>query len=49
MHTFQTNHLGEPAGYKSTRKMLAEEAWKVWNKLQELGWKKLSHNFGQPE
>ena len=45
-HTFYTNHLGEPAGYKSTRKIRAEEAWKEWNELQELGWTEVSHNFG---
>ena len=45
-HTFYTNHLGEPAGFKSTRKIRAEEAWKEWNDLQELGWTEVSHNFG---
>ena len=45
-HIFYTNHLGEPAGYKSTRKIRAEEAWKEWNELQEIGWTEVSHNFG---
>ena len=27
-HTFYTNHLGEPAEFKSTSKIAAEEAWK---------------------
>ena len=45
-HTFYTNHLGEQAGYKSTRKIRTEEAWKEWNQLQELGWTEVSHNFG---
>ena len=45
-HTFYTNHLGEPAGFKSTRKILVEEAWEEWNELQELGWTEVSHNFG---
>ena len=45
-HTFYTNHLGEPAGYKFTTKIRAEEAWKEWDKLQELGWTEVSHNFG---
>tara|TARA_A100001011_G_scaffold131749_1_gene138817 strand:- start:370 stop:495 length:126 start_codon:yes stop_codon:yes gene_type:complete len=27
-HTFYTNHLGEPAGFKSTGKIVVEEAWK---------------------
>ena len=44
-HTFYTNHLGEPAGFKSTNKIRGEEAWKEWNKLQELGWTEVSHNF----
>ena len=45
-HTFYTDHLGEPAGFKSTSKILAEEAWKEWNDLQEHGWTEVSHNFG---
>tara|TARA_Y200000002_G_C22320041_1_gene512154 strand:+ start:171 stop:347 length:177 start_codon:yes stop_codon:yes gene_type:complete len=43
---FYTNHLGEPAGFKSTSKIRVEEAWKEWNNLQELAWKELLHNFG---
>ncbi len=46
IHTFYTNHLGEPAGFKSTRKIVEEEAWKEWNDIQELGWTEVSHNFG---
>ena len=46
IHIFYTNHLGEPAGYKSTRKIRAEEARKKWNELQELGWTEVPHNFG---
>ena len=45
-HTFYTNHLGEPAGFKSTKKIRLEEAWDKWNDLQELGWIEVSHNFG---
>ena len=45
-HTFYTNHLGEPAGFKSTSKIVVEEAWKEWNDLQEHGWTEVSHNFG---
>ena len=45
-HTFYTNHLGEPAGFKSTSKIVAEEAWKEWHDLQEMGWTEVSHNFG---
>ena len=45
-HTFYTNHLGEPAGFKYTNKILALEAWEEWNDLQELGWTEASHNFG---
>ena len=45
-HTFYTNHPGEPAGFKSTSKIVVEEAWKEWNDLQELGWTEVSHNFG---
>ena len=45
-HIFYTNHLGEPAGYKSSREIGAEEAWKEWNELQELGWTEVSYKFG---
>ena len=45
-HMFYTNHLGEPAGFKSSREICLEEAWEKWNKLQEHGWTKVSHNFG---
>ena len=45
-HMFYTNHLGEPAGFKSTNKIRLEEAWNEWNNLQELGWTEVSHNFG---
>ena len=45
-HIFYTNHLGEPAGFKSTSKIRVEEAWEEWNDLQELGWTEVSHNFG---
>lgn len=45
-HTFYTNHLGEPAGFKSTSKIRVEEAWEEWNDLQELGWTEVSHYFG---
>ncbi len=46
MHLFYTNHLGEPAGLKSSIKIPLEDAWKKWNKLQEYGWTEVSHNFG---
>ena len=45
-HLFYTNHLGEPAGLKSTNKIRLEEAWDQWNMLQEHGWTEVSHNFG---
>ena len=44
-HTFYTNHLGEPAGFKSTNKIVVEEAWKEWNDLQELGWTEKYHTI----
>ena len=45
-HIFYTNHLGEPAGLKSTNKIRLDEAWVQWNMLQEYGWTEVSHNFG---
>ena len=46
IHIFYTNHLGEPAGFKSTSRISLDEAWGKWNKLQEYGWTEVSHNFG---
>ena len=45
-HQFYTNHLGEPAGLKSTHKIQVDEAWDKWNELQEHGWTEVSYNFG---
>ena len=45
-HTFFTNHLGEPAGLKSTSKIQLDEAWDKWNELQEHGWTEVSYDFG---
>ena len=45
-HQFYTNHLGEPAGLKSTNKIRLDEAWVQWSTLQEQGWTEVSHNFG---
>ena len=44
-HLFYTNHLGEPAGLKSTSKIRLDEAWDQWNELQDHGWTLVSHNF----
>ena len=46
IHLFYTNHLGEPAGLKSTSKIPLDEAWEKWNELQEHGWTEVSYNFG---
>ncbi len=45
-HIFYTNHLGEPAGFKSSSQMRLDEAWERWHELQEHGWTEVSHNFG---
>ena len=45
-HLFYTNHLGEPAGLKSTSKINLDAAWVKWNELQEHGWTEVSHSFG---
>ncbi len=45
-HLFYTNHLGEPAGIKSTSKICLNKAWEKWHELQEHGWTEVSHNFG---
>ena len=45
-HLFYTNHLGEPAGFKTTCKIPLEEAWEQWNDLQIHGWTEVLHSFG---
>ena len=45
-HLFYTNHLGEPAGLKSTSKITLYESWKQWHELQEHGWTEVSYDFG---
>ena len=45
IHLFYTNHLGEPAGLKSTSKIRLDEAWDKWNELQEHGWTEVSYDF----
>ena len=45
-HLFYTNHLGEPAGLKSSSKIPLDIAWEKWNELQQYGWTEVSHNFG---
>ncbi|ABM72498.1 possible Phosphatidylinositol-specific phospholipase [Prochlorococcus marinus str. MIT 9515] len=46
IHLFYTNHLGEPAGLKSTNQLNLDEAWVQWHELQEHGWTEVAHNFG---
>ena len=45
-HVFYTNHLGEPAGYKSSEKLNVNSAWEKWNELRSKGWTEASHNYG---
>ena len=45
-HLFYTNHLGEPAGLKSSSKTSLNDAWNKWHALQAQGWEQVSHNFG---
>ncbi len=45
-HLFYTNHLGEPAGYKSTEKLNIDSAWEKWNQLNQKGWTEVSHAYG---
>ena len=45
-HLFYTNHLGEPAGLKSSSQLNLNEAWGRWHELQEQGWTEVSHSFG---
>tara|TARA_Y100000994_G_C15322972_1_gene288866 strand:+ start:103 stop:393 length:291 start_codon:yes stop_codon:yes gene_type:complete len=45
-HIFYTNHLGEPAGFKSSESLSIDSAWKKWHKLHQKGWIKVSHYYG---
>ena len=45
-HVFYTNHLGEPAGFKSSEKLNVNSAWEKWNELRSKGWTEASHNYG---
>ena len=45
-HIFYTNHLGEPAGFKSSEKLSIDMAWEKWNELHAKGWTEVSHNYG---
>ena len=35
-HLFYTNHLGEPAGYKSSEKLNIDSAWEKWPSFNKL-------------
>jgi len=45
-HLFYTNHLGEPAGYKSSEKLNADSAWEKWHQLHQKGWTEISYDYG---
>ena len=45
-HIFYTNHLGEPAGYKSSVELNVDSAWEEWHHLHQKGWTEISHDYG---
>ena len=45
-HIFYTNHLGEPAGFKSSQRLSIDEAWEKWHQLFQKGWTEVSHEYG---
>ena len=45
-HIFFTNHLGEPAGFKSSENLSVYSAWEKWYQLQQNGWTEVSHDYG---
>ena len=45
-HLFYTNHLGEPAGYKSSEMLNIASAWEKWHQLNQKGWTEVSHEYG---
>ena len=45
-HIFYTNHLGEPAGFKSSESLSIDAAWGKWHELHKKGWTETSHDYG---
>ena len=45
-HIFYTNHLGEPAGFKSSESLSIDAAWGEWHQLHKKGWTEVSHDYG---
>ena len=45
-HIFYTNHLGEPAGFKSSERLSIDAAWVKWDQLHQKGWTEVSHDYG---
>ena len=45
-HIFYTNHLGEPAGFKSSEKLNIDLAWEKWHELHQKGWTEVSYDYG---
>ncbi len=46
IHIFYTNHLGEPAGFKSSEQLSIDSGWEKWHELHLKGWTEVSHNYG---
>ncbi len=45
IHTYYTNHLGEPNAIKSTIQLPLNEAWDKWHDLQLEGWTYENHEL----
>ena len=45
LKTFDTDHLGQPAGVKSARILSIDAAWDKWHDLQLKGWTFETRNF----
>ena len=45
-HIFYTNHLAEPAGFKSSEILSINSAWEKWHQLHNKGWTEVSHDYG---
>ena len=45
-HLFYTNHLGEPAGYKTSEIFNVDSAWEKWHQLHQKGWTEVPHEYG---
>ena len=45
-HIFYTNHLGEPAGFKSSESLSIDAAWREVTRTSQKGWIETFQDYG---